>query len=412
MTSNNHIIKKNKSQELNPPSVLSTKHLPPKWGDGKMRVAIVHDFLTQFGGAERVLKTLSEMFPQAPIYTLLADEKIVQSKFSDREIRTSFLQKFPKWLRKRKRYLLPLMPTAPETFDLREFDLVISSSGAWSKGIVTRLDTIHIAYIHSPMRFVWDWNERYLESIGKKLGIFKRLFLSYLRLWDYQASQRPDILIANSEYTKQRIWKYYLRESEVAFPPINISNDRRTDFQNDNKKNYFLVVSRLSPYKKVDLVVRAFNKLELPLLIIGEGEQKKYLRKIAKSNVKILGWQSEEKLAKAYQNARALIFPTVDDFGLTMTEAMSYGTPVIAVKKGGAKEIVKEEINGLFFKAQTPEVLADGVRRFMMNEKKYDKNVIMKSVEKFSKERFMGEKIWKSSLIPLNPPLEKGEDKR
>lgn len=373
-----------------------------------IKVALVHDFLVQYGGAEKVLETLCEMFPSAPIYTLIYDKEKLGEKFGDREIKTSFLQKFPKFiLRKYRRYLLPFMPTAPETFDLRDFDLVISSSGAWSKGIVTRLNTVHIAYLHSPMRFVWDYNEKYLQAIGKKIGFCKRMFLSYLRIWDYEATQRPDILIANSKYTQKRIEKYYRRENEVIYPPAfigseavnhpNIVTGDNPVIQNlekdTNNEKYFLVVSRLSAYKKVDLVVEAFNKLELPLIVIGEGEQEKYLRKIANKNIKILGWKNEKKLQKYYQNARAFVFPTVDDFGITMVEAMSWGIPIIAIRKGGAKEIIKEGVSGEFFDAQTVEVLSDGVRRFIENEETYNKDIIIREAEKFSKEKFK-EKVW------------------
>jgi len=215
-------------------------------------------------------------------------------------------------------------------------------------------------------------------------------------LWDFEAAQRPDYLIANSKYTQDRIKKYYRRESIVIYPPVTKSEIQNLKSETQNSKSetnskFFLVVSRLSPYKKVDLVVEAFNKLELPLVVIGEGEQYRHLKKIAKSNVKILGWESDKKVAEYYQNARAFIFPAEDDFGMTAVEAMSYGAPVIALKKGGVVEIVKEGITGEFFDAQTPEVLADGVRRFMEKEKSYDRQVIKERAEEFSKERFISE---------------------
>ena len=374
-------------------------HNNPHHSYHDLRVALVHDFLLYPGGAERVLEVLAEIFPEAPIYTLLYDSEKMRGMFSGKEIRTSFLQKFPKFLRKKYKLLLPFMPVAPETWDLRDFDLVISSSGAWSKGIVTKLNTIHIAYIHSPMRFVWDYNERYLKTNNLQRmtnRIFTRLWLSYLRLWDFEAAQRPDYLIANSKYTQDRIKKYYRRESIVIYPPVTKSEIQNLKSETQNSKSetnskFFLVVSRLSPYKKVDLVVEAFNKLELPLVVIGEGEQYRHLKKIAKSNVKILGWESDKKVAEYYQNARAFIFPAEDDFGMTAVEAMSYGAPVIALKKGGVVEIVKEGITGEFFDAQTPEVLADGVRRFMEKEKSYDRQVIKERAEEFSKERFISE---------------------
>lgn len=375
-----------------------------------MKIALVHDFLLYPGGAERVLKVLSEMYPEAPIYTLLYDREKMSVEWGSKDVRPSYLQKFPKFLRKHYQWLLPFFPVIPETFDFREYDLVISSSGAWSKGIVTKLDTKHVAYIHSPMRFVWDYNEKYLKEINKKPSIFTRLFFNYLRIWDRMAVDRPDFLIANSKYTQNRIKKYYRRDSEVIYPPvdpigvlnvqgvIDVQDDQLEQAQRLNKRgdkaierDYFLIVSRLSPYKKVDIAVEAFNKLGLPLVVIGQGKQEKYLRKIAQSNVKILGWQDEKNVQEYYRNARAFVFPCEDDFGIAPVEAMLHGLPVIAYRKGGALETVIEGQTGEFFDAQTPEILADGVRRFMENKNKYDKEFIKKHAGAFSGERFKRE---------------------
>jgi glycosyltransferase involved in cell wall biosynthesis len=373
-----------------------------------LKIALVHDFLNQYGGAERVLEAFGEMFPDAPIYTLLYDKEKMRGKFAEREIQTSFLQKFPRFLRKRSKWFLPFLPTAPETFDLREFDLVISSSGAWSKGIITRLNTVHIAYIHSPMRFVWDYNEKYLrEERHEKLGFLIRPILSYFRLWDRLAADRPDYLIANSKYTQGRIKKYYRRESEVIYPPINKEQETRNKEQTNLKSQisnsqintkyqildtkYFLIVSRLSAYKKIDVAVEAFNKLGLPLVIVGEGKEKRKLEKMAGSNVKFLGFMPDEKLPQLYKGARAFIFPGVDDFGIAPVEALTHGVPVVAIKKGGVQEIVEEGKTGEFFEVPTVEVLADGVRRFMENEKNYDREYIRQSAERFGKERFKRE---------------------
>lgn len=361
-----------------------------------LRIALVHDFLLYPGGAEKVLKVLSEMYPKAPIYTLLYDGEKMSKEWGSKDIRPSYLQKFPKFLKKHYQWLLPFFPVIPETFDLREYDLVISSSGAWSKGIVTKLDTIHIAYLHSPMRFVWDYNEKYLKERNNKPSIFTRLFFSYLRVWDRMAADRPDYLIVNSKYTQSRVKKYYRRESTIIYPPVSLCEQAHlrkvADGSADlNDKAYFLIVSRLSPYKKIDIAVEAFNKLGLPLVVIGQGNQENYLRKIAQSNIRVLGWKSKEEIKNYYKNTRAFIFPCEDDFGIAPVEAMQEGIPVIAYRKGGALETVVEGKSGEFFDVQTPEVLADGVRRFMINEYKYDKEFIKKHAENFSEERFKKE---------------------
>ncbi|MFA4817634.1 MAG: glycosyltransferase [Parcubacteria group bacterium] len=359
----------------------------------ELKVAIVHDFLVQYGGAERVLEVLCEMYPEAPIYTLLYDKEKMRGKFQEQEIHTSFLQKFPRFLRQRYKYLLPLMPTAPEVWDLRDFDLVISSSGVWSKGIVTRLNTIHISYLHSPMRFVWDANSEYLR--GQKKGIFtnffSRILLNYIRVWDKVAADRPDYIVANSRYTQERIRKYYGRESAVIYPPVYIPQPVIYNPQPKKSERYFLVVSRLSPYKNVDKIVEAFNKLELPLVVIGEGSQDKYLRKIAGKNVQILGWQSDAKIADYYSKAEGFVFASVDDFGITLVEAMSYGLPIAAIQKGGAIEVMIEGKTGEFFDEATPEVIADGVRRVIENFGNYDREFIVNRAKEFSKERFVRE---------------------
>lgn len=371
------------------------------------KVALVHDFLVCRGGAEKVLLTLSEMFPEAPIYTLLYDKENMRGMFAGKDIRPSFLQKFPKFLKKRYRFLLPFFSVAVEAFDLRDFDVVISSSGAWSKGIVTRLNTKHIAYIHSPMRYVWDYNEQYLREIGGgRLSILKRMVLSYLRVWDREAADRPDVLIANSRYTQSRISKYYRRESAVIYPPAvtgdrtPMVDDSKKEFFGFKSKEYFLIVSRLTPNKKVDIAVEAFNKLGLPLIVVGDGQQRKYLSGIAKKNIKVVGWQDDETVASLYAHAQAFIFPAEDDFGMTMVEAMRYGAPVIAYADGGAKEIVEEGVTGEFFRAQTPEILADGVRRFLENTDGYNTKTIQESSNKFSRERFE-EKIMSLLAVEL-----------
>jgi glycosyltransferase involved in cell wall biosynthesis len=363
----------------------------------KIKIALVHDFLNQHGGAERVLLALHEMFPKAPIYTLLYDPSKMREMFKGADIRPSFLQKFPKFLKKRHKYMLPFMPTAPETFNLRDFDLVISSSSAFAKGIIVKPKTIHICYCHSPMRYAWDWNEKYLgeQGLGGGRKIFARLMLNYIRMWDKAAADRPDFFIANSKTTQARIKKYYGRESKVIYPPVAIQ-DPRSQSSNEpqdlasGEQKYFLIVSRLSPYKNIEVAVEAMNKLDLPLVVIGEGNSKyvNYLKSIAGKKTKILGWKSDAEIKKFYAGCQAFIFPGEDDFGITPIEAMNFGKPVIAFRKGGATETIVEGESGEFFNDATIESLADGVRRFMVREKDYDPERIKIQGGKFSKASF------------------------
>jgi glycosyltransferase involved in cell wall biosynthesis len=359
-----------------------------------MKVALVHDYLIRFGGAERVLLELMKMFPEAPVYTFLYDQDKMGEWFSSERVRPSFLQKFPKFLRNNHRWLLPLMATAPETFDLREFDLVISSSSSFAKGVVVRPKTTHISYCHNAARFLWDYSLEYLDQ--QKLSFLFRVFadiiLSYLRIWDRAASRRVDYFIANSRTTASRIKKYYRRESKIIYPPVLLQNGEEFKAINQNKiGGYFLIVSQLTPYKKIDVAVEAFNKLGLPLVVIGEGPQKEYLEKIAKSNVSILGWRDDNEVKKYFKECLAFIFPGEDDFGITPVEAMGWGKPVLALDSGGAQETILPGMTGELFEAATPEVLADGVRRLMENYSHYSPLVIRKWAEKFSLERFQNE---------------------
>lgn len=363
-----------------------------------MKIALIHDYLTRMGGAERVFLELAKMFPEAPIYAFLYDEVKMGKYFPAERVRTSFLQKFPKWWRSRPKYLLPFMPMAPESFDLRDFDLVISSSSAFAKGIITRPKTIHINYCHNPARFLWDYAGEYLgqQNIVGARHFLAKLFMSYLRLWDKSASQRVDYFIANSRATAARINKFYRRDAEVIYPPVKMADKdfmlARSDGW-DKPADYFLIVSQLTPYKKIDIAVEAFNKLGLPLVVIGEGPQEEYLRSIAKANVKILGWRPDQETAEYYKNCFAFVFPGEDDFGIAPVEAMSYGKPVLAFNAGGSRETVLVAMTGEFFEAQTPEVLADGVRRLRDNYKNYSSQVIRKRAEKFSAERFRNEML-------------------
>lgn len=363
-----------------------------------MRVALVHDYLLRMGGAERVLLKLREIFPEAPIYTLLYDDKKMWRQVVGSEIRPSFLQKLPKFVKKNHKYLLPFLPIAAETFDLRDFDLVISSSGAFAKSIVTRPGTTHLCYCHCPSRFLWDWSHGYIkeQSVGPVRSVLARMFVHYLRIWDKSSSKRVDCYIANSKVTAAKLKKYYRQKSFVIYPPvklpefaeIRLSPDRRSQA---SAGEHCLIISQLTPYKRIDLAVEAFNRLKLPLIVIGEGPQRPRLKAMAGPTVKILGWLSDEERNKYLRDCAAFIFPGEDDFGIAAVEAMGWGKPVLAYRAGGACETVLEGITGEFFDDATAEALADGVRRLRQNLPNYSPLVIRKWAERFSEERFARE---------------------
>jgi len=367
-------------------------------GDSEnLKVAFVHDFLVSYGGAERVLESLIKLYPDAPIYTLLYDEHSMEGRFPGRDIRSSFLQKFPRFLRKRYRFLLPFFPVAVETFDFRDFDLVISSSGAWSKGVVTRIKTRHIAYLHSPMRLLWDANERYLHAVhaGWCIRFLGRMILSYLRIWDREAADRPDALVSNSGYTRTRAEKYYRRDSEVVYPPVVLKPSENRPVRGD----FFLVVARLTESKGVEVAVEAFNKLGLRLVIVGEGREKKRLGKMAGSTISFLGFVDDAKLAELYAGALAVVVPSEEDFGMAAVEAIALGTPVVALGRGGALEVVEEGKTGELFRSDAPEVLADAVRRFLERGSAHYESGCREAAGRFSEERFLSE--WKRIIADV-----------
>jgi len=355
-----------------------------------MKVALVHDYLIRMGGAEKVLLGIRKIFPQAPIYTLFYNQAKMARYFKDANIRPSLLQKTP-ILKNHHRLALPFLPAAVESFDLREFDLIISSCSSYVKGLVLRPKTIHICYCHSPTRFLWDWTHQYQS----RLSFIRKLIFHYQRIWDRAAANRVDYFIANSKTTACRIQKYYGRQSKVIYPPVDLGKwaEIKKNFKGKNKKEYFLIVSQLTPYKRVDIAIDAFNKLELPLIIIGQGRDSQRLQKIARKNIRFLGWQSQKAVSRYYQNCKAFIFPGEDDFGITAVEAMGYGKPVLAYGRGGVTESVIESMTGEFFEDPVSESLADGVRRLLANYSSYSPLVIRKRAEKFSEQRFLTEML-------------------
>lgn len=351
-----------------------------------MKVALVHDFLVKLGGAERVLKVFSEMFPAAPIYTLFYDKEACGEVFDEDRIVCSSLQKYPEIFKKRYRYFAHRFPKAVENFNFEGFDLVLSSNTAFSHGIVTPIDTKHLCYCHSPMRYAWDWSNEYREENrirGLKMLYYAPL-LKYLRKWDFVSSDRPDFYIANSKNVKNRIKKYYRTGSDVIYPPVDTDRFRASK----DHSNYFLIVSTLTPYKKIDLAVYLFNKLGRRLVIIGDGPQRKYLENIACDNIEFLGFKDDKTVREYMENCRALIFPGEEDFGIVPVEAMACGKPVLAYGKGGVTESIISGKTGEFFFEETVESMEDGLARLLYNEKFYRPHTIRRHSKNFSREIF------------------------
>ncbi len=347
-----------------------------------MKVALLHDYLNQAGGAERVLLALAELFPEAPIYTLIHDKKRLTG-FEDKNIKTTFLQKMP-LSSSHIRWYLPLMPSAVEQIDLSEYDVVISSTSALIKGAITHPKTLHICYCHTPTRYLWSEAHQYHKEIkeGKLVKNFLPLVLNKLRLWDQIASQRVNHFIANSNFIANRIQNYYNRQSTVIYPPVDTENF----YISEQLGDYYLLISRLKPYKKVDLAIKAFNKLNIPLKIIGLGEEEKKLRKMAKSNIEFLGAVSEEEKRKYLSQSLGLIHPQIEDFGITAIEAMASGRPVIAYADGGALETIIDGQTGKFFNEQSWESLIDTIIKFKPQD--FNPQIIKNHAEKFNSRNF------------------------
>ncbi|MDA3840654.1 MAG: glycosyltransferase [Patescibacteria group bacterium] len=353
-----------------------------------MKVALIHDHLAQDGGAEKVLKVFSDMYPNATIFTLLYEKKHVNKYFKNRRVETSIIQRLPGGI-KHYQWYMPFMPMAVEFFDLDEYDLVISDASAFVKGVITPSETPHICYCHTPTRYLWDYTHKYIKELGYN-KYFKKiisLVLNKVRVWDKAAADRVDYFIANSNTVKRRISKYYRRSSKVIYPPVE------TGLFNiaENVGDFFLIGARLSPYKRFDIVIEAFKKTNLKLKIFGSGVDEKRLREIAgdASNIEFLGRISDEEKAKLYSECRAFINPQDEDFGITAVEAMATGRPVIAYRKGGATETVIEGETGEFFDLQNVNSIFNIISSF--DYKAYDSKAIREHALKFSVERFKKE---------------------
>lgn len=350
------------------------------------KIAIVHDFLLKLGGAEEVLGHIFRIFPEANVYTLLYDEAGTKKKFCKSSITTSYLQKKPTVAPRNFKLLLPKFPQAIERFDLHEYDLVISISNSFAHAVITSPQTLHICYSLSPTRYLYDWHNEYLEEnklkTGLKATVVKKI-LANLRSWDLETRDRPDAYISISEHVRKRLRKYYRLNSQVIYPPVDVKN---IEPNLGEPENYYVIISRLTPYKKIDLAIKAFNQLDKSLIIIGTGEDERRLKSLAKKNIEFLGWQSKESLFEYLRNAKALIFPGEEDFGLTPIETMACGRPVIAFGKGGVTETVRDGIDGVWFNDPDSDALIEAVRKFEKLE--FDPKKIRSHAERFSFEKF------------------------
>lgn len=363
-----------------------------------MKVAIVHEWLTVIAGSESCFKEFAHIYPEADIFVLVSDEKSVEKLGIDKKrVKTSFIQKFPKAKTKWKSYL-PFFPFAVEQFDLSSYDVIISSSHAVAKGVITNANQTHICYIYSPIRYAWDLYHQYLKESNLDSGIkgfFAKLVLHYIRRWDLGTSNRVDAFIPISKYIEKRVWRTYRRDSyKVIYPPVAVS-----DFTlHIEKEDFYLAASRLVPYKKIDLIVEAFSKTpDKQLVVIGDGPEYNKIKEKAGKNVQILGYQGFEVLKDHMQRAKGFIFAAEEDFGIIPIEAQACGTPVLALGKGGSLETVKgkftnEEIiegdTGVYFKDQTVDSLIASLDYFEMNYDKFQPEKIREFALTFDKENF------------------------
>lgn len=355
-----------------------------------MKVAIVHDWLTNYGGAERVVEQLLQIYPDADIYTLVYDKKKMGTVFPPEKVHTSFVQKIPFSIKLYTKFL-SLMPKAFESLDLTSYNVVIASSSSCAKGVITSPDTTFLAYIHTPMRYAWDLYFDYFKRSGKLTKFFMKRQMGHIRQWDYISSQRIDALIANSSYIKRRIKKFWNRDSQVIFPPVNTEN---LCPNGKPAENFYIAFSRLVPYKRMDIAISACGELGKNLIVIGAGSQEKKLKELAKNyktaNIQFLGRISDDEVKSYLQRCRALLFCAEEDFGIIPVEAQACGRPVIAYKKGGALETVKDGITGLFFEEQTASSLKAAIEKFEMLDKEgqFKTDEIVKHAKTFSAERF------------------------
>lgn len=368
--------------------------MPPALSN--LRVAIVHYWFTGYAGGERVTETLAAMFPQADLFALVAKDEVLSPALKQHRLTTSFLQNVPggvRWYR----HFLPLYPLAIEQLDLSGYDLILSCESGPAKGVISHAETCHLCYCLSPMRYIWDLYPSYRRGLSPVIGGLFSLAAHYVRMWDLASASRVDAFAAISDAVASRIQKHYRRSAEVIYPPVDVSKG----YISSTIENYYLVVSRLVDYKRVDLAVRACNQLNRPLRVIGEGPEYKRLRALAGPNVRFLGRLDDEAVRENYAHCRALLFPGEEDFGIVPVEAQSFGRPVIAYGRGGALETVTSIVSagrvqaeistGLFFNAQNTDALGTAMLEFESVENQFSPGFIKASVEKFEVTRFQAE---------------------
>lgn len=358
-----------------------------------MKVAIIHDWLVNYGGAERVVDEMLKIYPEADIFTLVHDKKKMRGHFSNSKITTSFVQKIPFATRLYTKFL-SLMPKAFESFDLSQYDLVIASSSSCAKGVIVPPGTPFVAYIHTPMRYAWDLYFDYYKRSGALTRLFMKAQMPKIRLWDFVSSQRIDSIVCNSSYIARRVKRFWNRDSKVIFPPVG--TDRLFPNGKD-AEDFYVVFSRLVAYKRIDIAIEACGALGKKLVVIGSGKEEKRLKKLAEkysdAQIKFTGRISDDEVRDYLQRCRALIFCAEEDFGIIPVEAQACGRAVVAYKKGGATETVIEGETGVFFEEQDAENCAKAILRFeeLDSEKKFASERIAAHAKNFGEERFRNE---------------------
>jgi glycosyltransferase involved in cell wall biosynthesis len=349
-----------------------------------LRVALVHHWLVRTRGGEKVLAALCRLFPQADIFTLVYCPDGICETITSHRVTTSWIQKLP-WATRHYGQYLPLLPVAIEQFDLSDYNLVISSDASVAKGVLTRPETCHICYCHSPMRYAWSAYHTYLDSVSSRWKrILMPFFLNYLRLWDVSAANRVDYFVANSQNVANRIQKYYRREASVIYPPVAVSSFPVST----QRQNYYLAVGQWVPYKRFDIAIAAFNELRRPLWVVGEGPEESRLNRRAQSHIRFLSRVSDSQLRTLISQCRALVFPGEEDFGMIIPETHACGRPAIALSRGGALETVMPGVNGVLFRVASAAALAAAVLHFESIESQFNPQEIRASAERFKEEQF------------------------